>query len=250
MRIRCLSDLHLEFTGYEIDYLAPAGEDVVVLAGDIGVGMRGLEWAMAAIPDRPVFYVMGNHEYYKYDLEPLLAQARERVAGSNVWLLENDAVDVGGVRFLGCTLWTDFRAHGEQWREQAMAVGGKLLNDYSLIRHGDRALQPADTERRCLESVLWLARAIEQSTLPTVVVTHHPPTMATISPFWEGKISAAAFHNDFDALIQPPVRAWIHGHTHYSVERQVNGALVTSNQRGYPREKLKRFRWEYQIEVS
>jgi hypothetical protein len=73
--------------------------------------------------------------------------------------------------------------------------------------------------------------------------------MATVSPFWEGKLSAAIFHNDFDALMRPPLRAWIHGHTHYGVERDVNGVLVTSNQRGYPREKLKRFRWEYQIEV-
>jgi 3',5'-cyclic AMP phosphodiesterase CpdA len=250
MRIRCLSDLHLEFTGYEIDYLEPAGEDVVVLAGDIGVGLHGLEWAVRAIPDRPVLYVLGNHEFYKHDFDLLLEQGRHRVAGTNVLLLENDAVDIHGIRFLGCTLWTDFRARGEQWREQAMEIGGRLLNDYGLIKRGERVLQPVDSERRCLESVLWLAKAIQSSPSPAVVVTHHPPTMATISPFWEGKLSAAAFHNDFDALMQPPVRAWIHGHTHYSVERIVNNVLVTSNQRGYPREKLQRFRWDYQIEVN
>jgi predicted phosphodiesterase len=250
MRIRCLSDLHLEFTGYEVEYLAPAGEDVVVLAGDIGVGCDGLRWARRAIPDRPVIYVLGNHEFYRQDFDRLIDQARATVEGSNVALLENDAIDIDGVRFLGCTLWTDFRAIGEQHREAVMSLAERLLNDYSLIQRDGQLLRAGDTERRCLESVLWLAREIEAATLPTVVVTHNPPTMATVSPLFQGKASCAIFHNDFDALIRPPVCAWVHGHTHYSVTREVNGALVLSNQRGYPRENLKRFRWDFQIAVE
>jgi hypothetical protein len=42
MRLHILSDLHLEFGGLEID--APVA-DVIVLAGDIGIGVRGLGWA-------------------------------------------------------------------------------------------------------------------------------------------------------------------------------------------------------------
>ena len=42
MRIRVLSDLHLEFK----DWNPPkADADVVVLAGDIHVGVKGIEWA-------------------------------------------------------------------------------------------------------------------------------------------------------------------------------------------------------------
>jgi Icc-related predicted phosphoesterase len=250
MRIRCLSDLHLEFTGYDVPHLPAAGEDMVVLAGDIGTGLRGLEWAKRAIPDRPVIYVLGNHEFYRHDFDELLADARACVAGSNVSLLENDTLDIGGLRFLGCTLWTDFRALGEHLREPAMTLGSRLLNDYEVVSRGTRKLDTADTERRCLESVLWLARSIADSDRPTVIVTHHPPTLATLRPTLEGRLLGAVIHNDFDALIQPPVCAWIHGHTHHSVERSINGALVVSNQRGYPRENLRRFRWDYQIAVG
>jgi hypothetical protein len=37
---------------------------VIVLAGDIFSKHLGLEWARKAFPDKPIIYVMGNHEYY------------------------------------------------------------------------------------------------------------------------------------------------------------------------------------------
>lgn len=66
MKVRVLSDLHLEFTQYQPDTLPSFGEDLVVLAGDIGEAERSIEWARRVIPDRPVVYVLGNHEFYHY----------------------------------------------------------------------------------------------------------------------------------------------------------------------------------------
>ena len=62
MRIHILSDLHTEFAPYTPDPAAD-GADVVVLAGDIGLRTRGVEWARQAFRV-PTFYVPGNHEYY------------------------------------------------------------------------------------------------------------------------------------------------------------------------------------------
>ena len=59
LRIRYMSDLHLEFSDYRPD---PVDADVVVLAGDIDAGTSGLEWAARQFPDTPVIYVAGNHE--------------------------------------------------------------------------------------------------------------------------------------------------------------------------------------------
>lgn len=243
MKIRPLSDLHLEFTGYEIDYLPPVGEDLVVLAGDIGLGCGGIDWAIRAIPDRPVVYVLGNHEFYRQDFDDLLVEARARCAGTQVSVLENDSLRIGRYRVLGCTLWTDFRALGEQHRAASMQLAEEAMNDYSLIRVGSRVLRAEDTERRCLASLLWLHRELQSETTPTVVVTHHPPTLATQHPRFAGRAGAPLFHNDFDALIAPPVVAWIHGHTHHGATADVNGIPVTSNQRGYPREVVAGFDW-------
>ena len=79
MKLHILNDLHIEFEDFE----PPATDaDVVVLAGDIGVGMEGLRWAEDRFPDKPVIYVPGNHEFYHHDItliEALKAQAPERI---------------------------------------------------------------------------------------------------------------------------------------------------------------------------
>jgi hypothetical protein len=57
MKIRVLSDLHLEFW----DWVPPKSDaDIIVLAGDIHVGVRGVEWARRSFPMSPVVYVPEN----------------------------------------------------------------------------------------------------------------------------------------------------------------------------------------------
>jgi len=101
MKLHILNDLHIEFEDFE----PPATDaDVVVLAGDIGVGMEGLRWAEDRFPDKPVIYVPGNHEFYHHDLaliEELKAQAPD-----HIHVLNDDQIIIGRVRFLGSILWT------------------------------------------------------------------------------------------------------------------------------------------------
>lgn len=113
MKIRQLSDLHLERGPFTYE---DQGEDVVVLAGDISVGTSGIEWAKT-IP-KLIIYVAGNHEHWGSDIYDNLNAMRKAAKGSNVHFLENDQVNltINGetVRFLGCTLWTDYgKAHCE-----------------------------------------------------------------------------------------------------------------------------------------
>jgi predicted phosphodiesterase len=65
MKLHILSDLHTEFADF-----APSatGADIVILAGDIGVGFGGVEWAARRFPETPVIYVPGNHEFYNHDV--------------------------------------------------------------------------------------------------------------------------------------------------------------------------------------
>jgi predicted phosphodiesterase len=62
MKIQIISDLHQEFGSMDLSF---EGADVVVLAGDINLGTKGIEWIKSTITDIPVIYVLGNHEYYK-----------------------------------------------------------------------------------------------------------------------------------------------------------------------------------------
>ena len=54
-----------------------------------------------------------------------------------------------------------------------------------------------------------------------------------------GRYTSAA---DVEHLLRPPVRMWIHGHTHYNADVMRNGVRVVTNQWGYPSEDMTGFR--------
>src|ERR687892_308646 len=105
MRAQILSDLHLEFAPMKA---APTDADIMLLAGDIHVGFAGVEWAQTHFPDKPVLYILGNHEFYQFSIPKLISSLKREVAGTNIHIMENDAFELNGYTFLGCTLWTDF----------------------------------------------------------------------------------------------------------------------------------------------
>lgn len=93
MKIHLLADLHLEFAPVVIP-----DADVIVLAGDIDIGVRGIEWALYHFTDRPVIYVLGNHEFYRHDILELKQTINRMAEGTNVRVLENTAVEIAKSR--------------------------------------------------------------------------------------------------------------------------------------------------------
>lgn len=254
MRIRYMSDLHLEFRKNEHLTLPSIDEDLVVLAGDISMGLDGILWAQKEISDRPVIYILGNHEFYRGHFDELIEQARNLARGTNVHFLENDAVTLGGVRFLGCTFWTDFCAFGVENQSRAMHAVSSI-NDYWQIKVGadvgtKRFITPEDTLKRHLKSRMWLETELAASAEdPCVVITHFGPSMRACSPRFVGDRLNPYFLNGLDHLIRSPVSAWIFGHTHHSGHWDFDGIPLLSNQRGYPREGTV-FDWDRMIEVE
>lgn len=234
MKIRVLSDLHLEF----FDWTPPAVEaDVVVLAGDIHTGVHGVEWARRQFPNTPVIYVPGNHEFYGGRMQDVLTALRTDARRFDVYLLDGDEVVLGGVRFLGATLWTDFALYGTTQSElgRAMADAKYGMNDFRVIRYGDQGLfRPEHARDIHLGQVKWLAeRLAEPSDRPTIVVTHYLPHRQSIHPKYDGDSLNPCFASDLAHLVRPPVTVWIHGHTHESIDYVVNGTRVVCNPRGY-----------------
>ncbi|HEY3654613.1 MAG TPA: metallophosphoesterase [Steroidobacteraceae bacterium] len=233
MKIRVLSDLHLEFR----DWTPPAADaDVIVLAGDIHVGVRGLEWAREQFPITPVIYVAGNHEFYGGQLKKVSAALRETADGLGVHLLDADELVLGDTRFLGATLWTDFALYGTGQRLlQAMNDAKQGMNDFRLIRHGDTGFfRPEDAREIHLEQVKWLeGKLIEMFDGPTVVITHYLPHRRSIHPKYERDRLNPAFASDLARLVKLPATLWIHGHTHESFDYVASGTRVVCNPRGY-----------------
>lgn len=257
MKLLVLSDLHLEFSDLalpeDIDF------DIAILAGDIVCpGVRLVDWVRASPVlrrARAVVAVAGNHEHYDRVLQSEAAAmqvAARALQTPPLHLLDCGEIAIDGVRFLGCTLWTDFQLRidtpdgprSDPARGIAAALRG--VADYRTIgwhdepgrtAQGDapvRRLTPHDTLRMHLEQRDWLQRRLaEPFDGPTVVVTHHGPHRRSLAPRFAADWVSTAYLSELpDAFFERPV-LWVHGHTHTSHDYRVGGCRVLCNPRGY-----------------
>lgn len=233
MRLHILSDLHLEFGVFE-----PPDTDayVVVMAGDIHVGRNGRTWIRQRFQDKPVVYVLGNHEFYRNAIPALTETLCRESEGSHIHLLERSVIEIEGITFLGCTLWTDFRLGGDS--SAAKVAAEETMSDYKLIRVSPeyRRLRAQDTAKLFVLSMEWLKKELaERDPSRVVVVTHHAPSPKSIPPYHKGSDLNPAFASDLEAFVADSrVPLWIHGHTHYCCDYRIGETRVLSNQRGYP----------------
>jgi hypothetical protein len=216
--------------------------------------------------------IAGNHEGYGCDIDRTVEKARQAAEGTNVFVLQNQAIRLGDVTFAGATLWTDFNLFGDQWR--AMPVAGERMNDFKKIRvnrYVDR-FRPQHALARHMESRAFLEAEMRKPRPgPLVVVTHHAPhpahfLMPARDPLVEPDILTAAYRSDLTALMSPaaddwrgalrPADLWIHGHTHESFDAMIGVTRVVSNAKGYgpwmPRERTwdnPNFNPNYVIEI-
>lgn len=211
--------------------------DALIIAGDLANNPlrnwpSALEQIGRLIDPAKVFIMLGNHDYYSFDLrdEDTLRSLVER---AGMTFVQKSAFEVGGVRFLCATLWTDFALCGNPAR--AMAAAARNMNDYRMIRFGTRVATPQDTADIHKDHLAWLTEAIA---VPfdgrTVVVTHHGP-----SPCATGSIDdiTPAFTSNLDAwILRHRPDLWLFGHTHRRLQGRVGPTPIVNVSMGYPNE--------------
>lgn len=242
MKLWIISDLHLEFDRFVRPPQVPDVADVCIAAGDIHRGFgNATEWLGKYVaPRMPVIYVAGNHEFYAGAITEGLEEARLLASQfPDVHFLENDSVEIDGVRFVGATLWTDFRIQGNQ--EMAMYHARTSMKDYrriSLSKRPWRRLMPESTVSMHSHSKAQLRAALATSfNGETVVITHHLPHMLSVPARFRGDLLTAAFASDLSELIEEGrPKLWVHGHTHDSVDYVVGHTRIICNPRGYNEE--------------
>lgn len=231
MKLHILSDLHLEFATFE----PPTTDaDLIVLAGDIGSGDKGVQWARKAFPEKPIVYVPGNHEFYGSQRIETLSSLHATGKQNNVNILDSTEFVLGGVRFLGGTLWTDFQLFGEEKKLEAIKDSQFYIQDFSAINEeGNTRFTPARSIELHEQFLAWLiAKLDEPFAGKTVVITHHLPSPQSVVAQFKTDIVSACFASELDHLFGK-MNLWIHGHTHESLDYEVNGTRVICNPRGY-----------------
>lgn len=224
-RLLVLSDLHFEFqpdAGVAMcKILERVDADVVVIAGDLCSYDRlelSLQLVRAAFREKPIVYVIGNHECYGASIRDAVWKASELSRSLCIDFLEQDAVEVAGVHFVGCTLWFNYPTPdlSSEW----------AMNDFHAIRN---LRQEVGVQNRT--NVEFLAQATRPG---DVVVTHHLPTNASVHPRYAGSSLNKYFVCDVEHVIKKQRPAlWIHGHTHESVDTRVGETRIVCNPYGY-----------------
>jgi hypothetical protein len=264
VNIQLLSDLHLETHPHFTAAPVP-GADLLVLAGDIGSYQSGSLLGSLDIPDfglarfsplpvarggaswpTPVFFIPGNHEYDGLDFDATHVRLRETCERLGMVWLERESVVLDGVRFVGCTLWTDFDAlttdpsgkrevtPGEQLkaRDKAFRAANFYLKKNHAFRAGEPMLAEAVREEG-LKSQAWLRQALATPfDGTTVVITHFAPSLISADPRYGLVPGTAGFCNALDDLL-PLANVWMHGHLHCPTDYVAHGCRVVANPLGY-----------------
>lgn len=294
LKIGYFSDLHVEFMMPDVKFAkqhhakgmgretfaqslaeAYAGADVIVAAGDIGVGVDAIRFLQAAFPDKPVIHIPGNHEHYSRELHANHAEMAAEAAGSNVHFFHDGAlIEIGGVMFCAATLWTDFDLlEPEVSRRYVMLDAEEAMSDYRKIRirHQGRAglrssdhprpIRPIDVRELHLDhcdAIIGAMGQAEAAGKPLVVVTHHAPCARSLmyGAEWSGKFQfqptdpAYASHLDHMMEREDAPCIWVHGHTHVAVDYTVGNTRVLSNPKGYQLGEDTGWEWGRCVEVD
>lgn len=194
MKLAWVSDAHLDFVDEAraavfADELGRSGADALLVGGDIAQApsaAAALQLLAARFPG-PVWFVLGNHDFYRGSIAAVRAQMRSALAPRLRWLPEAGIVPLtASTALLGHDGWGDARAGN--WSSTPIR-----LNDFAMI---------AELRGRSRESLIARLRALGdeaasfvRARLPealerfrhVVFLTHVPPFRETC--WHQGRIS-------------------------------------------------------------
>ena len=259
VRFQVLSDLHIDSYARRdlpIGEIPYTNADAILVAGDTSNGLLGIEWLIGESKrlEKPIFVIVGNHEYFGHNILELDAQIKALTQDTQVHFLQCASFEFMGVRIIGTTLWTDYQY---QPQDNTLEIAQQFMRDYREIYYDNRLLTPQDTVAIHQQQRAWLQNALKQSkkdAMPTVVMTHHSISPLSIAPKYANFPSNAGFVVDLSEWLKSDFAPdiWLHGHTHEAFDYQQGHTRVIVNPRAYPNEISSTgivFDWHKVIEV-
>ena len=232
-----LSDLHLEYNLSLRDFntvIDSKVADIVILSGDIAGGTHALPFIQHLISlGYQVVYVLGNHEFYGYDVDELIEEWRNIAVNiPELHFLHNDSVVINDIEFIGSTLWTSMATlYPEQFLDPLFLSHISSSNDFNEIKNWS----PNIMKDYFYES--WdIVKSLIKNSKATkkVVVSHYLPSYQSIH-----EVYAESKQNPFYAtelgyeLCDLMLDYYFHGHTHDSCDYFIHKTNIICNPHGY-----------------
>lgn len=228
MQFELVSDLHLEMQR-ELKVFTALGSDILIVAGDLHVGAQNVYKELLRISQayKHVIYVPGNHEYYGTSLHEFNQELRLLlVKHSNIHFLNNQHLDLYGIRFIGSTLWTNFR-----YNPLAMMAAKSMISDFTLIKD----FSPEKSAKEFYLAHEFIKYAYESTQGPKVIITHFLPATECIHPkYANDNLINNYFSNNLGEWISYLGNTtWVHGHSHDATDQLIGDTRVLCNPLGY-----------------
>ncbi|WP_105382900.1 metallophosphoesterase [Neorhizobium alkalisoli] len=270
MKAWIVSDLHATHADLSsVPFDIPEG-DICLCAGDISDFLEmSLDFLKKKIaPSMPIIAVLGNHDFYGGSIEQVLKSARRATVGTNIRILENEVIQIGDIRVIAATLWTDyeipFDVEAEQMsanerRDFAVNFCRRYMLDYREIYRSNPfsdgmpgLVTSGELIQRHHESRAFIATELAKPwSGKTIVLSHHAPSPRSLLARFAGHPSNAAFASDLSEIIhRGKPDFWIHGHVHEFFDYAKGKTRVICNPRGYRQERqINGFRPDFVIEL-
>lgn len=248
MLIDVVSDLHLRSPNDLNDEFYTASAPVLALLGDV-CEMHQLETMLPVFERisgtwKKVLYVLGNHEFYNGFLDNAVSHYRSVLSGfKNIHILDNDAVSIRGIAFIGSTLWSDMDRNSPITKNLCRTG----ISDYRLIypsletlarnRHPitpDHTVHLFSLNIKFLEDMLTLFSESKK----IVMLTHHAPSYQSVIQKFRTNMLNGAFVSNLDHIMlnDSRIKLWLHGHCHSNIDYMVEQCRVVCHPKGYGRE--------------
>ena len=245
MKVRVMSDLHLEFF-IDRQTFDPGEGDVLVLAGDICIASQYDDYApffeKCVKGYEKVLYVMGNHESYEGDFDKTFWQLKSQLP-PEISLLNNTSLLIDGVHFVGATLWTNMN----NLDRGTIEIARERMNDYHCVEN----LTPEKTIDQHLFTRQWFESCVPMLRGPVFMITHHAPSPKSVKGRYTD--SVGMYSSNLEKFIKdnPNILYWAHGHIHHSNDYMIDQCRVISNPRGYNGFEVNpQFNLDFEIDCS
>lgn len=252
MKIRVLSDLHLDLN--DAHCLELNDKDVfTVICGDTsGYLPLGIEWIKKNV--KRGLCIAGNHVVYNRVKDPAKVKTIQELkdqlheefpeTGEVTFLDVNVGVykkEVNGILFLGSTMYTDYNlpvystpAENDQLINMRMAAHPRQgMNDWYFAPYSKSNYLGQDNEfttspLKPEHYLRWFNRTIERfeealaeneksdSPKPVVILTHHCPTTACLQSKYNDNGLSASYVSNLEDFIErhTSIKCWCCGHIH------------------------------------
>ena len=235
MKIRLFSDLHICFEPFRYEY---AGEDLVILAGDIHTKNRHAVLLKQIPKDVPIIMVAGNHSHFHsvfQDTIKFLYSLEKDFP--NFTFLNNEWIIHKTIPIYGGTMFSDFNLFNTS--DQSALIAKHDINDFHMIKKmNEGGVQSLWSPKDHLAEHKKFVEGLDNFTncygnKKRIVISHFLPSSQCVSPEYTNDPLTPYYATNMDRYFGDANLLFVFGHTHTSFDLRLGDSRVISNPKGY-----------------